>query len=551
MGNSPPKIRIKNLSYKYSGSNDWVLKNINLEISKGSFFALIGPSGSGKSTLLLLLRGFHQEIGGELKGEIQLFDQDIGKTPIAELGKTVGIVFQNPSLQLHQLRVIDEVASAPMYQGFPYEECQKRAFDLVNRILGKEFYERSPSELSAGQQQKVALAASLSLNAEILLLDEPFSFLDETADKELIKMLVELHKKGKTIIISTHDVAQVAEISSQMGVMNRGELVLCGSPREVLYSSRLSAIMPPPLFVEVAKNTKIPGSPISWSELVSKVGIKKIKNKRASNEKKKIKISLENLSFYYQESQNGVREITLDVYEGEILGIIGANGSGKTTLLKLLMGLFIPQKGKVYLEGKDITRIPTEERAKTIGYVTQDPLDMFFEINLWDEVAAGPKFLNLSEPKKLAEQALKQFNLWQYRDKHPDSISGGEKSKLGMADIVVNNTSVLLLDEPEFGLDPKSWEETTDLLRELKKLGKTIIVITQDLEAAFFLCDKVALMKDGELLKVAPTVEIFKNQALFFEAGLPTLPFFPLLKEFPNKVELGKNNFINNLCQKK
>ncbi len=178
-------ININGLCYKYPGNSAWSIKNISLEIPKGSFFAFVGPSGSGKSTLLTLIRGFYQEIGGVLEGEILVGEKNVTQLPISEIGKTIGIVFQNPALQLHQLRVIDEVASAPMYQNIPYDECVKIALNLIDKVLGKEFYYRSPQELSSGQQQRVAIAASMALNAEILLLDEPFSFLDETARYKL------------------------------------------------------------------------------------------------------------------------------------------------------------------------------------------------------------------------------------------------------------------------------------------------------------------------------------------------------------------------------
>lgn len=540
-------IKINNLSFKYVGSNENVLKNINLEIPHGAFYVLIGPSGSGKSTLLTLLRGFHQEIGGELKGEIRVFGKNISEVSIAELGKVIGIVFQNPALQLHQLRVIDEVASAPMYQGLPYQECLGRAGRLVDELLGREFYERSPEELSAGQQQRVAIAASLSLEAEILLLDEPFSFLDETADKLLVTLLKELHRKGKTIIIATHDVAQIANLSTSIGVMDKGKLVLNGSPKNIFYSPKLPAIIPPPLFVQAAQKVKLTTKPLSWQTVLPKLIIKKTKIKKVIPSSDKTKLSLQGITFNYLNTNFGVKNINLDIYRSEIFGLIGANGSGKTTLAKIILGLLKPQKGKVTLDQKDITLLPTEERAKNIGYVTQDPLDMFFETNLWDEAAAGPRFLNLPDPKQLAKNTLQQFHLWQYKDRHPDSISGGEKSRLGIVDIAVNNTSVLLLDEPEFGLDPKSWEEIVTYLKQLKRIGKTVIVISQDLEAAFFLCDRIGVMKDGSIMKVGSPIEIFKNKSLVVKSGLSSLSFSPILKELPDNVTFLKKEFIENL----
>lgn len=542
-------VNIKGLSYKYSTSENWALRDINLEIPQGSFYALVGPSGCGKSTLLTLLRGFQQEIGGEISGKIEILGQDISKTSITELGKSVGIVFQNPALQLHQLRVIDEVASAPMYQGLPYQDCIKKAKNLIDRFLGEDYYERSPNELSGGQQQKVALAASLALDAKVLLLDEPFSFLDELADDELIHLLCELHENGTTIILATHDIPQIAKIATHMGVLSEGKLVLNDTPKKVLYSNDFSKILPQPLFIQAAKKIGLAKRPLSWKEILPEIKIKSTKKKQVTLQKEKI-LSLENISFTYPDSKEGVQNINFTLTKGQIFGIVGSNGAGKSTLAKVILGLLKPKRGQIIFKGTNITHLPIETRAKHIGYLTQDPTDMFFESTLLDEVSAGPKFLNQLNPIKKAEEMLKLFRLWQYKDKHPDSISGGEKSRLGLADIVANDTSILILDEPEFGLDPKSWEEITKILRELKRLEKTIIVIAQDLEAVFFLCDQVAVIKQGKILKIASSIEIFKDAHILKEAHLSILPFFPLLNKLPNDINISRGDFLE-LIEKK
>lgn len=542
-------VKIKRLSYKYSTSDNWALRDINLEIPQGSFYALVGPSGCGKSTLLTLIRGFQQEIGGELLGKIEVLGRDVSKTPIAQLGKIIGIVFQNPALQLHQLRVIDEVASSPIYQGLLYQDCLNKAKKLIDQFLGESFYDRSPNELSGGQQQKVALAASLALDAKILLLDEPFSFLDESADNELIGLLTELHHKGITIVIATHDISQIAGIATHMAVLSAGKLILNDTPEKTIYSNSFSKILPQPLFVQAAQKIGLAQNPLSWKEILPQIKLKLAAIKPAARQKENL-LSLENITYTYPESKEGIHNVNLDVARGQIFGIIGPNGSGKSTLAKVILGLLKPKSGRVMFEGTNITRLPTETRAQSIGYLTQDPSDMFFESTLLNEVSAGPKFLNLPDPHKKAEETLKLFKLWQYKDKHPDSISGGEKSRLGLADIYANNTSILILDEPEFGLDSKSWNEVTDILRGLKRQGKTIIIIAQDIEALFFLCDRIAVINKGTIIRVASPTEIFKNKPLLQEAGLSDLPFSALINKLPNDITVSVNDFLS-LIEKK
>lgn len=546
-------IKLEKVSYKYPGTDNWALHDINLEVPRGSFSVIVGPSGSGKSTLLLLTRGFAKEYGGSFRGKVFIEGKNIEQQSIAQLGSSVGLIFQNPALQLHQLRVIDEVMSAPMYQGLPYEECQKRAKNLINKILGKQFYYRSPGELSSGEQQKTALAATLSMKAEILLLDEPLSFLDSRADQEILQIILELHRGGKTIIVATHDIEEVARHATQMALLDKGKMIMEGKPEEVLYSQELEKVLTAPLSIKTTKTLiekkKLNEKTLSWQDLLNKSVFRTARKGKIKRRPKEKILLLKNVSFLYPETKRGVKDINLEVFKNEILGIVGANGSGKTTLAKLILGLLKPKKGKIELRGKDIAKLSISDRAKNIGYVTQDPMDMFFEVNIWDEVAAGPKFLKLSNPKNRAEKVLKELNLWQYKEKHPDSLSGGEKSLLGMADILVNNPEILLLDEPEFGLDPKNWRKIAAKIKNLQKAGKTIIVITQDLEIATFLCDRIALMKDGTILKVDTPKQVLSDFNLLKRAGLLPLPMFNLLNYISDGALESEEKFIDELTK--
>ena len=234
-------------------------------------------------------------------------------------------------------------------------------------------------------------------------------------------------------------------------------------------------------------------------------------------------------------------------YEKEIVGIIGANGSSKTTLAKLILGLLKPQQGKIELKGKDITKLSTSERAKQIGYVTQNPIDMLFEENVLKECMFGPKCLKLDNPEKRAKDTLAKMDLLKYKDKHPDSLSGGERSKLAIADILASQGAILVLDEPEFGLDIKSWQAIAQILKQIKNEGKTIIVITQDLEISLFLCDRIAIMKEGKILQIGAPKEIFCNNELLTQAQLPSLPIFQLLNLVLNEALLSEEKFVENI----
>lgn len=546
-------IEFKNIYYKYPKTKTWVLRNINFRIPWNSFYVITGPTGCGKTTLLTLTRGFLKEYGGEFKGDIYIFNQNIKDSDVGILGSKIGIIFQHPSTQLHQLKVIDEIMSAPMYQGLPWQECKKRAKAVAEQILDPSFYNRNPNELSYGEQQKAALAACLSMRCEILLLDEPFSFLDPKAAKEILDILLKLQKRGKTIVLATHDLEQVSGHADRIALMDNGGFLLEGRTKEVLYSNELEETLTSPVSIRVAKalieEGKLEEKVANWQSLLKRIKINSVSQKVIKNEvNQDVILKLNNISYTYPDSTKGVKNISLDIYKGEILGVIGANGSGKTTLAKLILGLLKPDEGGIYLFGNKITNIEISERAKKIGYITQDPVEMLFGDTVLQECAFGPKSLGLKNPAQLAKETLNELGLLRYKEEHPDSLSGGEKRLLTIADILVNKTQILILDEPEFGLDPKTWRSIANTIRKLKKEGKTIILITHNIEVTIFLCDRVAVMSKGKILKVRNPIVLYTDSGFLQNNNLPYLPLFKTLKAMArDKKPLSEKNFIDTL----
>jgi len=546
-------LELKEASYRYPDNEKYVLKDINLKISRGLFYILTGPTGSGKTTLLMLSRGFYKEYGGDFNGDIHIFGQSIKNFDIEELGSKIGIIFQNPATQLHQLRVIDEIMSSPIYQGFPWNECKTRAETIINELLDKNFYYRAPGELSSGEQQKVALAACLAMECEILLLDEPFSFLDAKSTKEILNILLKLKKEGKTIILSTHNLEEVSGYADRIALINSGKLISEGTTEEILYSNELKEILTSPLSIKVAKalirKRKLEEKVVNWQNLLKKIKIKAKNGEMIENNTKQGSIlKFDNISYTYPDGTKGVENISLDIYKGEILGIVGINASGKTTLAKLALGFLKPNKGRIYLLDEDITKLDVSERAKKIGYITQDPMEMLFGDTVLEECAFGPKCLKLENPEQLAKETLNKLGLLRYEKGHPDSLSGGEKRLLTIADILVNNPHVLILDEPEFGLDPKIWRLIVCIIKKLKKEGKTIILITHNLESTIFLCDRIAVMNKGRILSAKDPTRLYKDPRFLQKINLPSLPFLKILKALgKNKKPLSEEKFIASL----
>lgn len=528
-------LEFRDVSYRYPRVDRWVLSDINLKVRKNCFLILAGPTGSGKSTLLKVARGLHKEYGGEFQGKIYIWGEDIGDLRASDLGSRLAIIFQSPAYQLHQPRVIDEIMSAPIYQGLPWQECLERAQQSAEEILDGGFLGRNPIDLSTGEQQKVALAASLAMRAEILLLDEPFSYLDAKAADDFLQVVKALKEKGKTIILATHNLEPVASLADRIALIAEGRLVMEGTPRDVLYSSELNHTLGRPLFVEVGyrllKGGQLAKHVVSWQEVAKSVRTDKgvrigqVSSPEAAKQPKQLAINISRVSYVYPNGNIGVKDLSLDVERGEILGIVGGNGSGKTTLARLILGLLKPSGGTVRIFVEELKHMASTIASK-VGYVTQDPGDMLFETTVFKECSFGPISLGTQEAHTKVEAVLSGLGLLKYADSDPRSLSAGEQRLLTLADVLVNDPEILILDEPEFGLDPKTWESVLSVIRDLRDEGKTIVFITQNLEATMLLCDRIVLMKEGKLLATGRPMEIYGDRQLLERAGLRYLPFF-------------------------
>jgi len=538
-------LELRHVYYRYPRVDTWVLDDINLEVHSNSLLVLVGPTGSGKSTLLKVTRGLHGEYGGEFLGSISVCGNDISGSRASELGSKMAIVFQNPACQLHQPRVIDEIMSAPMYQGLPFEECLERAQQSADEILGGSLLERNPADLSTGEQQKVVLAASLSMKADVVLLDEPFSYLDGGATDDLMKIIRRLKTQGKTVLLATHDLEPVACFADQIALFDEGKLIMQGAAKEVLYSRELAATVGRPLVVELGDRLFAGGQlkqrPTCWSELVESLGLASRRPARRASSRqtwtsaKQPVVEVRRVSYTYANGRQAVREVSLAVQRGEIVGIVGRNGSGKTTLARLMIGLLKPGSGQVIVLGEDSRRL--RDIAPRIGYVTQNPGDMLFETTVLRECSFGPISLGNRDAKAKAEAVLSDLGLLKYAEKDPRSLSAGEQRLLTIADVLVNAPELLILDEPEFGLDPLSFRSIAVLIRALRDEGKSIVMITHNLEATVFLCNRIVLMEGGRILKTASPSEIYCDRELVDAAGLRYLPFFAVLESVVSETE--------------
>lgn len=551
-------IRIDNLTFRYSDTNKPALRDITLRIQDGEFVLITGPSGGGKSSLCRCLNGLIPHFyGGKITGKVKVDGLDVMKHPTKELATKVGMVFQDPENQLVAMDVEREIAFGLENLGFPRELMAKRveeALDTVG-IVGLRY--RTASELSGGEKQRVAIASVLALYPHILVLDEPTSELDPKGAEEVLAIVERLNDElGITVILVEHRLDRVAQWVDRMIVLDNGMIVADGTPQSILSDSTMSSqsgVGIPPV-IKLVQGLKEKGIEIDNVPLTVKEGraaLAKVmlatsmkRNNLNLSEGKVITseakqslrpfaplrasaqplIEVKGLWHVYPNDFVALRNISLKVYEGEFVAIMGRNASGKTTLVKHFNGLLKPTKGDVTVNGVSTKEATIAELAKRAGYVFQNPNDHLFADSVEQEIAFTLKNLGFGneEMEPMTEQVLKRFGLTQYRRQYPRSLSGGEKQRVALASILVAQPKIIILDEPTRGMEYKLKAELMSFLDEYRKKGKAVILVTQDVETVAEYGDRVILLSEGRIVVDGSKREVL-SQALLFSPQINRL----------------------------
>ncbi|MCK5044115.1 ABC transporter ATP-binding protein [Candidatus Parcubacteria bacterium] len=457
-------IRIENLSFSFPESEKFALKNISLDIAKGEFVALLGPNGSGKTTLALCLcviipHFFH----GNFQGKIFINNKDTADCQIHELAKETGVLLQDYESQLFLPTIEEEIRFQLENFGFPADE---KIAELEQDAHFSHLLKKKVFSLSEGEKQKALMVAILSVDSDILILDEPTSQLDKKEREQLLETLKELNKQGKTIILITHDTC-FAKHCSRFITLNSGKIVRDEESLETIDS----------LGVE----------PIDY-----KWGTKNNRERRIQN----TKISIKDLSY-----EDVLNKVNLDIKNNEFVLICGANGSGKTTLVKHIIKLLKIQKGEIEIDGKALKKYSQRDIASRIGFVFQNPNHQIFRNSIEEELEFTLKLLGKENKEKEINEMLSFFDLEKYRNKSPQALSTGEKYRVAMASSLVSNPDIIILDEPLTHLDFKAKQHFIKYLAELKEKGKTIIVISHHPDYYQSLVDRIFIIKNKEVIE--------------------------------------------------
>lgn len=555
-------VEIKDVTFTYLGEKKPALKNASLTINRGDFVLILGPSSAGKSSLLNLLNGSVPNIfDGKLEGDVVVDGMSIRDHAVSELAKSVGLVFQDPESQLVNIFVKDEVYFGPENLLMPVEEIKKNA-DLAMEIVKlSHLMDRDVFQLSGGQKQKVALASVLSMQPKLIALDQPTANLDPKSKVEVFQILNTLNKTfGITVVVVEHDVDDLAGLINKVVVMQDGAILISGTPREVFnrdfkeFSQELGLWVPQVSEVAQAVRDKVqfPELPLTVDEIEDPIRtailqLKKDGKLSIDTRPAVLKnfvsetplVQVKNLDFIY--SVNGVKaleDVSLTVYPGEFLAIVGKNGSGKSTLAKTLMKINAAGRGKVFIKGRDINDLTLFELTKAIGYVFQNPDHQFVADTVFDEVAYSLRVRGVDEAevRDRVFAVLDLFNLSGYETLSPFALSMGQRRLLSVATMLVVDQDLIILDEPTIGQDQESSNLLMGYLDRLNGQGKSIIIITHDMRLMSQWVERVMVMSESHVLFDGHISEVFTDPDLLERAALLPPPIAVLMQRLREAV---------------
>jgi energy-coupling factor transport system ATP-binding protein len=558
-------IRIEDLSWIYAGTTEPAIEHINLSIRVGETVLITGPAGAGKSTLLYTLNGIIPHfIEGYLKGRVVINeDIDVRAEEISTLSNIIGLVLQDYSEQLIMPTVIDDVAYALENFGVEPAEIERRVRKAINTVGLKGFEQRHPHSLSGGEQQLCALASILALDPPIYVLDEPVSALDPIGRETVGKILKSIiSERKKTIIIVEQNLEEFIEWVDRLVVLYDGKIILEGDPKELLSSEENIRLL-------MDKGVNVPDMTIFMNRIRGLTGDSDIDPvdidlgrqllklldliesgllKRPREFKRNYSIGqdgvepiivTENLTHVYPGNIVALRDVSIKIYPGEFVAIVGQNGSGKTTLLKHFNGLLRPTRGKVFVDGLDTSKFDVSRLSQIVGLVFQHPRHQLFKFKVVDELIMSMKRLKIEkeEKDKRAREILKVVNLEHVADEYVHNLSLGERKRLTLAVVLAMDPKIILVDEPTTGQDLNMRLEIMELLYKLNKEGKTIIVVTHDMSLVAKYIDRVLVMGNGKILADGYTLNIFRNRDVL---GMTRLKSPPIPELFHNlEMKLG------------
>lgn len=469
-------LEFKSVSFCYENASDGCLRDISLCINTGEVVLLCGESGCGKTTVTRLINGLIPNYyEGKLEGRVLIDGAAVNENALYETARSVGSVFQNPRSQFFNVDTDSELAFASENLKFSEQEIKNRIRQTVSDFQIKDLLGRSLFALSGGQKQKIACASVSVHNPNIIVLDEPSSNLDVFSIKVLCEVIRQWKEQGKTVVIAEHRIYYLRDLVDQAIYLKDGRIAkrLSADELNMLSSQQLGEMGLRPLSF-----AQLSGEPV----------------KKAPDDEM---ITIRNLKFAYKKSRQILNIDTLQFPKCGCAGIIGENGAGKTTMGRCLCGLE-KNSGAVMTYGG--VTYKKHRLLEQFYMVMQDVNHQLFCESVLEEVLLSMK----EEDENHALEILDCLDLQQYKELHPMSLSGGQKQRVAIATAAASGKNFLLFDEPTSGLDLRHMEQVAESINTLTDHGKTILLITHDLQFILKCCHWIIHMEKGEIVESYP-----------------------------------------------
>ena len=525
-----PLLEVRDLHVRFSqdGGQVHAVRGVSFEVRRGETVALVGESGSGKSVTAL---STVQLLGdtARVEGSVRYEGREMVGTPERELrrvrGNDISFIFQEPMTSLNPLHTIEKQLreSIELHQGLQGEAVRKRILELLNRVGIRNPETRLgayPHQLSGGQRQRVMIAMALANNPELLIADEPTTALDVTIQAQILDLLADLKREvGMAMLFITHDLAIVRKIADRVCVMQGGEIVEQGLTAEIFANPR----HPYTRKLLAAEQTGLPAPVPATAQTVAET---------------------RNLRVWFPIQRGllrrtvghvkAVNDASLEVRQGETLGIVGESGSGKTTLALSVMRLLPVTSGRIVFLGRDIEKLPQNQMRplrRQMQIVFQDPFGSLSPRMSVGEIIAEGLGVHEVEPgrnrREMVGEVMREVGLDPATmDRYPHEFSGGQRQRIAIARALILKPKLMVLDEPTSALDMTVQVQIVQLLRGLQqKHGLAFLFISHDLKVIRAMAHRVMVMKDGDVVEEGPAAEVFASPRSDYTRALMAAAF--------------------------
>lgn len=555
-------FEIRNLTFTYPDQEKPALTDLNFSLKQGEFLVVCGKSGCGKSTLL---RHFKTAMApyGERKGQILFEGRELDAVSVREQGARIGYVLQSPDNQLVTDKVWHELAFGLENLGYETGTIRLRVAEMASFFGIQTWFEKNVEELSGGQKQLLNLAAVMAMQPDLLVLDEPTSQLDPLAAGDFLATLRKINAElGTTILLIEHRLEEVLAYADRVLVMENGGILALDTPEKLpslIRENDMFQAMPVPMriFEELSGEGDSPVTVREGREWLEgwreqqKTSVSNQKNRTEGVEKwsdTPVSRNIEPQNYskpsffgglreriftkeetrqsqpvleardvwfrYEKELPDVVRDLNLKVQKGELYCLLGGNGTGKSTTLRLLGRIRKPYRGKLFLNGKELgTYREGELYGKLLGILPQNPQSLFVKDTVEKDLR------EMSGDTGRLRDVIEKTEIGHLLGSHPYDLSGGEQQRAALAKVLLLDPEIILLDEPTKGLDGFYKKKLAQILKGLTAEGKTILMVSHDIEFCAEYGDTCALFFHGSVVTSAPAREFFAGNSFYTTAA--------------------------------